>query len=340
MTKLPVALCGLAPIASRRPESTRFGWVVSSHAAAYASHPACDLVAVTDSRRDLMAAFREAWFDFWPAVACYPMLDLLLAEARPTLVSVTSPETTRAEMVLACIEGGVKGVLCDKPMATNLADGDRITSAVRRAGATLIIYQPRRYDPLIHLARDTIRSGEIGELRRLRCYHGGSRASLFRTGTHAIDTLCFLAESRAVAVSGRLEPGFEDYQPYLSDMPRDPMREPAASARITFENGLVAHYDGVRSGRRVLWFDLEGSHGGLRVHERHAELTTAGGTRILVPEPFDRVGLAAAVSELVVAVQNGTPTISGPEAGRHTLQILLAILTSWRHGVATVPLEG
>jgi len=316
MTKLPVALCGLAPIASRRPESTRFGWVVSSHAAAYASHPACDLVAVTDSRRDLMAAFREAWFDFWPAVACYPMLDLLLAE------------------------GGVKGVLCDKPMATNLADGDRITSAVRRAGATLIIYQPRRYDPLIHLARDTIRSGEIGELRRLRCYHGGSRASLFRTGTHAIDTLCFLAESRAVAVSGRLEPGFEDYQPYLSDMPRDPMREPAASARITFENGLVAHYDGVRSGRRVLWFDLEGSHGGLRVHERHAELTTAGGTRILVPEPFDRVGLAAAVSELVVAVQNGTPTISGPEAGRHTLQILLAILTSWRHGVATVPLEG
>lgn len=338
MTKLNVALCGLAPIAARRPEPSRFGWVVSSHAAAYASHPACDVVAVTDRRRDLMLAFRDSWMDFWPAVACYPLLELLLAEARPAIVSVATPETERTRAILACLDAGVRGLLCEKPMATTLADGDRIIAAVRAAGASMVVYQPKRYDPLVHLARDVVRSGEIGELRRMRCYHGGPRAMLFRSGTHAIDTLCFLSGSTPVEVTGRLEPGFEDYQPYLSDVPRDPRREPAASARITFANGVVAHYDGVRAGRRVLWFDIEGSQGGLRVHERHAELTTAGGTRVLVPEAFDRVGLAAAVNELVVAVEDGTPSVSTPEEGRQTLEILLAILESWRHGAGRVTL--
>jgi predicted dehydrogenase len=329
-TALPVALCGLAPIAARRPEATRFGWVVSSHAAAFASHATCDVVAVFDGRRDLMADFRDTWIDFWPTLACYPLYELLLAEAKPTIVSISTPETSRAEAVLTALAAGVQGLLCEKPIATTPEDGDRIIAAVRAAGAHMVVNQPKRYDPLIHLARDTIRSGELGELRRLRCYHGGSRALLFRNGTHAIDTLCWLAGAPVVQVTGRLEPGFDDYEPYLSDRPRDPTREPTASARLTFANEVVAHYDGVRHGRRVLWFDIEGSRGGMRVHERHAELTTDGGTRVLVPEPYDRTGLSAAVSELVKLVQQGGESVSPPEAGRETLAVLQAILRSAR----------
>jgi len=337
LTQLPVAICGLSPTAARRPEPSLFGWVVSSHAAAYASHPACDVVAVHDWRGDLMTAFRDTWLDFWPAVACYPLMDLLLAEAKPAIVSVATPETARCEVILAALASGVKGLLCEKPMATSLTDGHRIIRAVRDAGAAMVVYQPRRYDPLLHLARDLLRSGDLGELRRLRCYHGGSRALLFRTGTHAIDTLCFLAEAPVVEVTGRLEPGFEDYEPYLSELPRDPNREPTASARLTFANGVVAHYDGVRHGRRVLWFDIEGSHGGMRVWERHIELTTSGGTRVMVPPTFDRVGIAGAVNELVRLVQYGGKTVSPPEDGLQTLAVLLAILESARHGARRVP---
>jgi predicted dehydrogenase len=329
---LPVAICGLSARAARRPESSPFGWVVASHAAAYATHAGCNVVAVCDSRRDLAAEFRETWLDFWPAVVCYPRLDLLLAEVRPAIVSIATPEPQRAATALTALAGGVRGLLCEKPMATSAAEGAPIVAAVRAAGAHLVVYQPKRYDPLIHFARDVVRSGELGELRRLRCYHGGSRALLFRTGVHAIDTLCFLAESPVVEVTGRLEPGFEDYQPYLTDRLRDPLREPTASARLTFANDVVAHYDGVRHGRRVLWFDIEGSRGGLRVHERHAELTTDGGTRVLAPPPYDRVGLAAAVSELVVLVTEGGQTVSPPEDGIENLRVLDAVLASARVG--------
>ncbi|HAZ63001.1 MAG TPA: hypothetical protein DCZ72_05240 [Armatimonadetes bacterium] len=336
LMQLPVAICGLTPVAARRPEPSLFGWVVESHAAAYASHPACDVVAVYDWRQALMTDFRDTWLDFWPAVALYPYLGLLLDEAKPAIVSVATPEVNRAEAVLAALAAGVKGLLCEKPMATSLTDGHRIIRAVRESGAKMVLYQPRRYSPLFHQALNLLHSGDLGELRRIRCYHGGSRALLFRTGAHVIDTLCFLAESPVVEVTGRLEPGFDDYEPYLSELPRDPGQEPTASARLIFANGVVAHYDGVRHGRRVLWFDVEGSRGGLRIWERHLELTTAGGTRILAPRQYDRVGIAGAVNELVRLVQYGGETISSPEDGLQTLAVLLGILESARHNTKTV----
>lgn len=338
MTTYRVALCGLSPIAARRPENTLFGRAVGSHAAAYASHPNCQVVAVCDLRHDLVVSFQESWADIWNSVAGYTEFSLLLADTVPDILSVVTPDDRHADIVVAAAQAGVKGILCEKPLATNLADADRMIAAVEAAGVPMVVNHTRRFMPLFHLVRDAIHLGEIGDLLYVGCYFAGPRAMLFRNGTHLIDMLCFLADSRPTTVSGQLEDGFDHWDRYRGDGGHDPNSEPTATARIEFANGVVGTYESLRARETDLYFDVGGSAGHIRIHDRYAELSAGGKTRILVPEPFDGVGITAAVSELLRLMRYDGSGVSTPADARATLEVLLAILASHQAGGAPIAL--
>ncbi|MCC7491955.1 MAG: Gfo/Idh/MocA family oxidoreductase [Fimbriimonadaceae bacterium] len=328
MRRLTVAIVGLTPIGARRPASTPFGRVPVSHAAGYATHRGCLVTAVCDRRYDLVQACREAWEDTWPALAGYTRLEQLLTEACPDLLSVCTPDDRHAEVVVAAATAGVRGILCEQPLATSTAAADRMMAAAETAGCRLLVHHNRRYDPLFHLVREVLRLGEIGELRHLRCTQAGPRAMLLRQGVAALDLLCFLAGSPVNEVSGRLERGFEGWRPEHGDGGHDPRSEPTASARLRFANGLEGAYDGLRTRHQEFACELIGSEGSIRVRNRHAELVTAQHTQPLVPPPYDTVGLAAAVADLCRVVREGGRPLGEAAAARHALAVVEALLAS------------
>lgn len=339
MRTLKVGLCGLSPIAARRPESTFFGRANNSHAAAYASHPGCEVIAVCDLRIDLVRAFRETWADTWPTVGGYTSIGQLLFDDVPDLLSVATPDDRHAEIVVAAAEAGVKGILCEKPIATSLADADRMIAAVEASGTTMVVNHTRRYFPVYHRLREVILAGEIGELRHVGCYFASPRAMLFRNGTHLLDMLCFLANSPVTKVAGELEPGYQDWDRYRGDGGHDPASEPTATARLNFANGVTGSYQSHRTIESAMWFDLIGTAGTIRAFDRYAELTTPqAGKQMLVPEPYDGVGLTAVVSELTHLLLDGGTSVSSPADARQTLAVLLGILESNRRGGVPVPL--
>ena len=122
--------------------------------------------------------------------------DQMLTEANPDVVALGVPTALHASMAIRAAEAGVRGIIGEKPMAANLAEGRAMIEACERHGATLVINHQRRTRPDLIEMRRLAESGAIGEVQAIRASCGGD---LLTDGTHAIDSLRFLGGDRDVA---------------------------------------------------------------------------------------------------------------------------------------------
>lgn len=86
----------------------------------------------------------------------------LLARPDVAAVIVASPQFLHADMTVAAAAAG-KHVFCEKPMATNVADCDRMIAAVERAGVKLMIGQVCRFHAVHATVKKLVDEGTIGE---------------------------------------------------------------------------------------------------------------------------------------------------------------------------------
>jgi predicted dehydrogenase len=123
----------------------------------------------------------------------------LLADPAVELVVMALPSHLHADLSIAALEAG-KHVVCEKPMATSLADADRMVAASESHDTILTVFQNRRYDPHFNKVRELIASGILGRIVQIRItasnfgrrwdwqtlkeYGGGT---LNNTGPHFID---------------------------------------------------------------------------------------------------------------------------------------------------------
>lgn len=86
--------------------------------------------------------------------------------ARPDVdtVSVATPPNTHLEIVALAAAAG-KQVICEKPIATTLADAAAMIAACKSAGVTLAVYHNYLYYAQSALVRDVIAAGTIGEVQ-------------------------------------------------------------------------------------------------------------------------------------------------------------------------------
>ena len=90
----------------------------------------------------------EAFAQKHGAHAAYSQLGDLLKDSRVDGVFVSSPNALHAEHVVQAAEAG-KHVLCEKPMATTVADAVRMLQACRRAAVTLgVAFNLRQHPPI------------------------------------------------------------------------------------------------------------------------------------------------------------------------------------------------
>lgn len=71
----------------------------------------------------------------------------LLADERVSVVVLCSPPAEHAAQILASVAAGKRAILCEKPLATTVADAEAVVAACRAAGTVLMVGTNHLYDP-------------------------------------------------------------------------------------------------------------------------------------------------------------------------------------------------
>jgi len=146
MRKLGVGVLGVGEMGRRHAENLR-------HLV-----PEARLVAIADvagARAKQVADELEIEYSF---SSLGDMLQFKEVES----VLIATPDKFHASSICAAAAAG-KDILCEKPLALNLAEARDALEAVQRAGVRLQVGFMRRYDPAYAAARKKIDAGEIGQ---------------------------------------------------------------------------------------------------------------------------------------------------------------------------------
>jgi predicted dehydrogenase len=86
--------------------------------------------------------------------------------AKPDVVAVCTPNKWHCELTMKALEGGAH-VICEKPMAMNLAEAQKMEAARNAADRLGYINFSYRNNIAFRFARELIRNGELGAIRRV-----------------------------------------------------------------------------------------------------------------------------------------------------------------------------
>ena len=333
-----VGCSGIAIASPQRSAASLRSPLPHSHAAAYHAVPTTSIVAVCDIMAEATARYCESW----GPVATYTDYRAMIEREKLDLLSIVTPDHLHADILVAACEAGVRGVFCEKPIATALADADRMIAAVERSSTKVVVNHTRRFDPFYRQAKWLLDEGAIGPLRRIVGTMGGERAMLFRNGTHLIDTMAYFAAARPAWLIAELDDADAGYGPvYRGEGGRNPETDPGASALLCFENGVRAFYNGSKGTATTFEIELQGERGRLRIGNQLAELATVttGGGLATQPLPLTvdlRSGMVVAIEELIGLVEAGGDGAAALREARLTLALLLGVLASAAAGGAKV----
>lgn len=203
------------------------------------------------------------------------------------LIDVGAPNRLHKEIAIAAAQAG-KMILCEKPLAMNVAEAEEMTAAVEKAGVPNMVWFNYRRVPAIALAKQIVDEGRIGRPFHYRATYlqdwtiaadvpqGGAglwRLDIADAGSgvtgdllaHSIDTAMWLngpitrvtaktetfVKERKHAVSGQVEPvGIDDACMFLAE----------------FANGSLGTFESTRYARgrkNFNTFELNGADGSL-----------------------------------------------------------------------------
>ncbi len=311
------------------------------HASGLVGLDHAELVAACDLSQSALEDFRQHWADTWPDVALYTDHREMLANEHLDIVTVATSDHRHADLVVDAANAGAKGVFCEKPMATNLVDADRMIEAVERNQTILSIDHTRRWQPLWRRAQEqVVGEDKIGPVQYITGTLNGTRAMLFRNGTHLIDAICYFANSDPEWVFAELETGYEDYWEYRGDGGHEPKTEPAASGYIHFQNGVRAFYGGGTKIVPAPGFRLEifGTTGYILIDDQEATLYRGNSQERIQPPEWPVTGIPAGVQELVHLVDEGGAPVSPGKEAHKAVEITMGFLASQRRGNVRVDL--
>lgn len=161
-------------------------------------------------------------------VRIYGDFEQLVRQEQLDAVSITVPTHLHAQATIAALEAGWH-VLCEKPMALNLADGTRMIEAARRTGRVLQIGHCIRFWPQYAKAKEIVAGGEYGRVI------AATFQRLAATAARKVHSW-YTDEERSGGMALDLHIHDTDFVQYLFGMPRSVCSHGAAAA-----TGGLAH---------------------------------------------------------------------------------------------------
>lgn len=181
------------------------GRIAYQHARAVAARTDARITAIVDP--DLEAARRLA------AEVGASVVDAAIGAVPDTVRAaiICSPTALHAAHAEALIERGI-AVLVEKPLATELAEAERIVALAEARGVVALSAQVLRYLPMTEVAREVIASGRFGrpvQVIERRLVDRGENYPWWRDlpaflvshwGSHSVDLVCHLFDDEVTRV--------------------------------------------------------------------------------------------------------------------------------------------
>lgn len=199
------------------------------------------LTAVADIRPEALQAFGAAH----PGVRLFDSVDALCASADVDVVWISTPNEFHATHAVLAANNG-KHVVCEKPMATTVAECNEIVAAVEANRVKYVQGHSKIYYAALRRMREVIKGGTLGRVTQINTWNfndwlirprteAEQRTDLgtgpvFRQGPHQVDIVRYLAGSPVVSVhalTARREAGA-------------PATESDYTALLRFESGTAS----------------------------------------------------------------------------------------------------
>jgi len=130
-----------------------------------ADSPSVHSITIFDRHPERMEALQQRH-----RVETSASLERLLQDPDIRLVFITASNNAHKELAIAALEAG-KAVMCEKPMATTLADAEAMVAAADRTNGFLQIGFELRYSHLYTAVKDWIDRGLLGRVLNTHCFY-------------------------------------------------------------------------------------------------------------------------------------------------------------------------
>ncbi len=176
----------------------------------------------------------------------YKNFDSIKDNPEIDVVYIVLPNALHAEYTVRAAQAG-KHVLCEKPMATNVADAQRMVDACKQAGRKLMIAYRCQYLPEFRSLVGMVRNKTYGDLRMIETTNGQNDAndgqwrlnkamagggSLPDVGLYCLNTARFLTGEEPVEITARTTQPAND--------PRFREVEDICTFTLRFPSGVMA----------------------------------------------------------------------------------------------------
>jgi predicted dehydrogenase len=136
----------------------------AAHLPALAKADNVKLCAVCDPSLSLSEAMARQY----NAQSYTEFADLLDSDVDAVILAV--PDRFHVPLALSAIEAG-KHVLVEKPVATSVAEAEKLSEILVRSRMKLQLGSMKRYDPGLQFAANAIDSGKIGKIQSVNCWY-------------------------------------------------------------------------------------------------------------------------------------------------------------------------
>lgn len=220
------------------------------HLPEYAANPAVTLVGYFDWSQERTNEIAAQY-----GGTAYDSLEALLSDQSIDAVSVCVANNAHAVVAIQALQAG-KHVLCEKPMATTMADCEKMVSVAKQADKLLMIDQNQRFAKSHQYAKKLLREGIIGDVLTFKSNfgHGGPETwsvdggsntwffdkqqsqygAIFDLGVHKLDLMRYLLNAEVKEVSAKVTTLDKRHSDgHLIDV------DDNAICTYTFDNGAV-----------------------------------------------------------------------------------------------------
>lgn len=139
------------------------GNIGTAHAVALRDNlvPGMALSAVCDINEERLTAAKS----LFPLAKCYTDIDSLLQDETIDAVVIATPHPCHADLAIKVLESG-RHVLVEKPIDIRVSQAQRLCDIADGKDKTFGIMLNQRTDPIFSRARDIVKNGQLGELKR------------------------------------------------------------------------------------------------------------------------------------------------------------------------------